>query len=304
MPSWNELLQELDRQPAEWLHRKQQAALDAISKARGGRNVIFYASAFLQKPQAPQSSLQITFEDLNGFMSVMYGMDWTKPLTLLLHTPGGLANATETIVAYLWQKFDYIEVIVPTFAMSSGTMISLAANKIIMGRQSQLGPIDPQIPVVGSFASAQSIVDQFEEAKAEILTDLRTAHVWAPVLQSMGPALLREALNAIGYSERMVAKWLEKRMLAREPDPAGTAKATAKFFRDASVHLSHGRRIDRDEARLHNVVVEDLEANQDFQDHVMTAYHLMTLAFEKGPATKVLVSDKDRRWLKNWTGAR
>lgn len=49
--------------------------------------------------------------------------------------------------------------------MSAGTMISLSANKIIMGRQSQLGPIDPQMPLSGRFVSAQSIIDQFEEAK-------------------------------------------------------------------------------------------------------------------------------------------
>lgn len=58
-------------------------------------------------------------------MSVMFGMDWNKGLTLVLHTPGGVTNAAETLVAYLRSKFNYIEVIVPTFAMSAGTMISL-----------------------------------------------------------------------------------------------------------------------------------------------------------------------------------
>lgn len=165
MPSWNELLTELEKQPGEFLRTNLQKYLNDISKLRENRNVIFYASAFLQKPEAPQTFIQVTHEDLNGFMGTMYGMDWNKGLTLLLHTPGGLTNAAETIVEYLYQKFQYIEVIIPTFAMSAGTMISLGANKIIMGRQSQLGPIDPQMPLSGRFVSAQSVVDQFDEAK-------------------------------------------------------------------------------------------------------------------------------------------
>jgi ClpP class serine protease len=153
--------------------------------------VIFYASAFLQKPQAPASIIQITAEDLNAFMSVMYGMKWERGLTLILHTPGGVTNATESIVSYLRSKFDDIEVIVPTFAMSAGTMISLGANRIVMGRQSQLGPIDPQFFLGQTALSARAIVDQFEQAKDDIRKDLTLAHVWAPILQSIGPALLQ-----------------------------------------------------------------------------------------------------------------
>jgi hypothetical protein len=104
-------------------------------------------------------------------MSVMFGMTWAKGLTLVLHTPGGVTNAAETLVAYLRSKFTDIEVIVPTYAVSAGTMISLAANRIVMGRQSQLGPIDPQFVVGHRAQSAQAVVDQFEEAKKEILAE-------------------------------------------------------------------------------------------------------------------------------------
>ena len=213
MPSWNDLLNELESQPSDeeksgWLNAKQNEALASIAMRRGDRNVLFYASAFLQKAQLPGQNLQITHEDINGFMSVIYGMDWTKGLTLVLHTPGGVTNAAETIVAYLWSKFSDIEVVVPTYAMSAGTMISLAANRLIMGRQSQLGPIDPQMPMGGRFVSARAIVDQFERAKSDVLANRDLAHVWAPVLQTLGPALLQEAQNALDYGERMVAGWL------------------------------------------------------------------------------------------------
>ena len=300
MPSWNELLTEFEKQPGEFLRSNLQKYLNDISSLREGKNVIFYASAFLQKPEAPQTFVQITHEDLNGFMATLYGMKWEKGLTLLLHTPGGLTNAAETIVEYLYQKFEYIEVIIPTFAMSAGTMISLAANKIIMGRQSQLGPIDPQMPLSGRFVSAQSVVDQFNEAKEEILNDSQVAPVWYPILQSIGPALLREAKNALGYSQRMVENWMKLRMFASDQKRDEKAKKIAKFFRDASVHLSHGRRISREEAKTEGVIIEDLENDQGLQEAVLLAYHLVTLAFEKSPATKLIESNHDRRWIKNW----
>jgi len=300
MPSWNELIEEFNRQPAEFLRYKVQESLNKISRLRNNRNVIFYASAFLQKPEVYPHYLQITHEDLNGFMSVMYGMEWEKGLTLILHTPGGFTNAVETIVEYLLQKFDYIETIIPTLAMSAGTMICLASNKIIMGRQSQLGPIDSQMFIKGYSVSAQSIVDQFNQAKEEILKNQDTATVWFPILQSIGPALLKEAQKALAYGETIVKRWLSSRMFSEFNNSKELAEKTAKFFKDASQHLNHGRRIDREEARKQNLIVEDLEENQELQEWVLTSYHLMTIAFEKSPATKFIESNHDRRWIKNW----
>jgi len=305
LPSWNEVLTQFaqvpdDQQRGLWLAGNLTHSLQRISTLRDNRNVVLYASAFLQKPQAPSQIIQITHEDLNGFMAVLHGMDATRNLTLVLHTPGGVTNAAESLVAYLRSKFMDIEVIVPALAMSAGTMISLAANRIVMGRQSQLGPIDPQLPTVAGFVSARAVVEQFERAKQEILDNLSTAHVWAPILPSLGPALLQEAQNALAYGETMVARWLASSMFKGQDDPNAAGAAVARHFNDATTHKSHGRRIDRDEARSHRVVIEDLERNQDLQDAVLTAYHLVTIAFEQSPATKMLSNSNGQSWMKNW----
>jgi ClpP class serine protease len=304
VPSWNELLDRFtalaDDAKGPFLLDQMNSALADVSRLRGDRNVILHGSAFLQKPQAPAQSLQITHEDLNGYMSVMYGMDWTKGVTLVLHTPGGVTNAAESLVAYIQSKFDYVEVIVPTLAMSAGTMMALSSKVVVMGRQSQLGPIDPQMPVAGRFVSARAVVEQFERALVDIKGDLTTAHAWAPILQSMGPALLQEAQNALDYGESMVARWLAASMFDGQPDAAKLGAAVARHFNDATTHKSHGRRIDRKEAHDKGVITEELEANQDLQEAVLTAYHVMTIMFEQGPAAKMLWSNHGRTWLKNW----
>ena len=312
MPSWNDLLAEANQHDeavrGQWLMQKLTTALQDVGRLRAAdgaepRNVLLYGSAFLQKGALPSETLLITHEDLNGFMSVIYGMDWDRGLTLILHTPGGVTNAAESVVAYLRSKFASVEVIVPTLAMSAGTMIALGSDRVIMGRQSQLGPIDPQLGIgPGRTISARAVVEQFERATKEVLEQVQAAHVWAPILATLGPSLLQEAQNSLEYSESMVARWVSKWMLADDADPETAGRAVAHHFNDASTHKSHGRRIDRDEARRQQVKVEDLEIDQDLQEAVLTAYHVMTIMFEQSKVTKMLASDMGRSWLKSWAG--
>jgi hypothetical protein len=304
MPTWNDLLNKVEgldpNKTAQWIHGNLQDRLSEISRIRGGTNVLLYASAFLQKPGAPAPLLQITRDEINGFMSMLHGMNWDDGLTLILHTPGGIPDATETVVDYLHSKFDYIEVIVPTYAMSAGTMISLSSHNIVMGRQSQLGPIDPQMPVGNGnrSVSARAITEQFERAEEEIKDDKSNAHVWAPILQSLGPALLQEAEDALDYGTDMVSEWLENGMFSNHENPTHKSEEVAEYFK-SSDHKSHGRRISKEEASNQGLNVESLEDDQNLQESVLTAYHIVTIAFEKGPATKWLMNDTGRSWVKN-----
>lgn len=311
MPAWNQLLEQFlglrtDDARNTWLNTQLTAALKRVSALRGDRHVILYGSAFLQKPQAAPQSLQISHEDLNGLMAVIYGMDWSRGLTLMLHTPGGVVNAAESWVDYLRAKFDSIESIVPVLSMSAGTMIALSSERIVMGRQSQLGPIDPQMPIGGRTVSARAVVDQFERAREEIIGsesgpgDLRSAHLWAPVLQSVGPSLLQEAQNALEYGESMVSRWLAAYMFKGTADAEEKGRSVAAHFNDATTHKSHGRRINAGEAAGLKVEIENLEDSPDLQEAVLTVYHLMTIVFEQSPASKILWSDEGRTWIKNW----
>jgi hypothetical protein len=270
MPSWPQLLTQFtglanDEQRNAWVSDTGTAALRRVAELQQA-NVIFYASAFLQKPQVPAPLLSLTHEDVNGLMSVVHGMDRTRPLALMLHTPGGSPEAAESIVDYIRSLFQGFQTIVPTFAFSAGTMVALGSDRIIMGRQSQLGPIDPQFVMGPLSVSAQAVVDQFEMAKAEIVANPMFAHAWAPILASIGPALLQQARNALTYGETTVASWLERYMFKDRAGKAVLSKAVAKHFNDANLHRSHGARIDRDDAEAAGVATTSLEANQELQE--------------------------------------
>lgn len=301
MPSWSDLQDELNRtdpdKRGDYIVSRSQESVAFIAE-RYDRNVLYYASSFLQKPHVPGLFTSINMEDINGFMAGVHGHDFSKGLLLVLHTPGGMAEAAQTIVSYLRSKFSAIDVLVPTYAMSAGTMIALGCDRIVMGRQSQLGPTDPQLIVGDGSFSAHSIVEQFEEAKTEISQNPVLAHAWAPVLRSFGPALLQEARKSISYGQSLVQDWLQKHMFSDRSDREDLAHEVAAHF-GGNQHGSHGRRIDRDEAREQQLAVIDLEDDQRLQEEVLTLYHLSTIAFEMGPAAKSVTSSNGRLWIKN-----
>lgn len=305
MASWSELQNDLAQIPAaqrgDWIKARIDSELSALA-AITNLNVIVYASSYLQKPQVPGIYLSITPEDINGFLSALYKMDSSKGLLLVLHTPGGSADAAETIVRYLWSKFKSITTLIPTYAMSAGTMIALASDRLVMGRQSQLGPTDPQFFIGGVPYSAHSIVKQFEEARSDIIATPNAARAWAPVLQPFGPALLQEARKALTHGQTLVAEWLRARMFKAETRRHARewAKKAAKDF-SGSHHGSHGHRIDRDEARSLRLMIDDLEPDPSLQTAALTLYHALTIAFENGPAVKMIVSTNGSWWMKNVT---
>ena len=303
MPGWNELVDEFGRQKdPDWLQRQLIKYMSAIAELRGNSTVILYASAFLQQ----RSDSSIASEDVNGLMNALYGAKIGDDgrLTLILHTPGGELYAVESIVDYLHAKFEYIEVIVPFLAMSAGAMIGLASDLVVLGKHSQLGPIDPQISSGQKWHSARAIQEGFHRAKEDILQNTKLAHLWAPILQYMGPSLMIEADKSLRYSKELVVKWLTQRMFAKESDAGEKIQKIASYFNaeqsdklPSNVHM-HGQRIGLQKMQELGVKTEILENKQKLQDAVLSAYHVMTMIFDSNPASKIIVSNSGGGWIK------
>ena len=302
MASWSDLLQLREPNDPNWLDTKLVEQLNNISKHRGGTTVIFYASAFLQKNI---DGVSISREDINGFMNALYQAPTDKGLTLVLHTPGGDPNAVESIVEYLHSKFGYMEVVVPYLAMSGGAMLSLASNLLILGRQSQLGPIDPQLNIGNKTHSARAIQEGFTKAKEDITDDIKLAHLWAPILQNMGPSLVLEADKALSYSKELVVNWLYNRMFSDMKNEDARKKMSddiAAYFNaentdHGQIHV-HGQRIGTAKLQELGIKLKLLETDQTLQNDVLTAYHLMTLIFETTASLKFIASNRGKIWAK------
>lgn len=313
MPTWGELLKELkglqeaqqqnplvygsDTSPHDILRRKY---LRQLAK-KTGRAAIVYATAWLESKDVDPSDLQIHLIDVQGFMETVSNVE-EKQLDLLLHSPGGSAEAAESIVEYLRTRFTHIRVFVPVAAMSAATMLALGADEIVMGSHSQLGPIDPQFTILTPegprSAPAQAIKDQFEMAKQETQASPAAVAAWLPILRSYGPGLLAQCDHQRRLAEQLVEKWLARDMLVGDPQGGAKAKAAANWFADFTYFRSHGRRVSRDDARALDLNVTDLEDDSDLQDLVLSVHHATMHTLVQTAASKIIENHHGRAFIR------
>lgn len=88
---------------------------------------------------------QIANDQVELFAQHLSIIGTVPKISLILNTLGGDISASWSLAHLLHMFCDELEVIVPYRAMSAGTLLSLAAKRIVMTKQAALGPIDPTI---------------------------------------------------------------------------------------------------------------------------------------------------------------
>jgi ClpP class serine protease len=143
--------------------REKIAAVEKVTQ----RPLIIYATACTTsgKP-VPSEMLMLDVSDKIGFKTVTDSIEGPN-LDILIHSPGGYPDATESIVQQLRGKYSNIRFIVPSYAKSAATMLAMSGNE--MDRDAELGPIDPQMRTQNGTSPAESILEQFKKAQAELL---------------------------------------------------------------------------------------------------------------------------------------
>lgn len=243
------------------------------------RDTIMISSGFsisFKSQNIPDYLFSITNEDIHGMMSAMHGLKGDE-LDLIIHSPGGIPEAAEQIVNYLRKKYDHIRAIIPQNAMSAATMIACACDEIIMGKHSAIGPIDPQIKIntlKGQYtAPAQSILDEFNLAKAEMLKDPKTAPLWVRKIDGYPIGFLKVCENVINLSKNIVSLWLENWMLKDEPKKKKLSTSISNWLGDTNLHKIHSRPIDINQAKSKGLKVKPLEEDNKLQDKILSVFH-------------------------------
>lgn len=100
----------------------------------------------------------LTRSAANSIYSALDGLDKSKPILLVLNTPGGDIGAAYFVAKLCREHTDAtFEVAVPRRAKSAGTLICCGADRIHMGNLSELGPIDPQFGAIPALALKHSV---------------------------------------------------------------------------------------------------------------------------------------------------
>ena len=291
MPTWGEILNELKdaakrskKVPFDNVRRKYLAELHKKTE----RDIILYASDWMDPPAPPGSSINIG--DIQGLMEVIHKLKG-KELDFILHSPGGSAEAAEAIISYLRKKFSDIRVIIPYAAMSAATMLACGSDRILMGKHSYIGPIDPQFVLQTSLGTqmvpAQAVLDQFKLAKEEC-EDPAKAISWIPILPQYGPALLTQCLNAQTLSKELVKDWLSTYMFKFYDDREERAQELAEYLANHQNFKSHSRFIDRNKAKEIGLLIDDLEEDEELQDLVLSVFHAAMHTLQGTPTTKII----------------
>jgi membrane-bound ClpP family serine protease len=276
MPNWNEILNEINGEIQKGINAAQNAQDNVRRRYLGQlfnyiqphRNIIAYYSGFLSKPAI--EGIEINDEDKNGFMTAVNKLDKSLGLDLILHTPGGSLAATESIVDYLRRIFGTnIRAIVPQIAMSAGTMIACSCRSIVMGKQSNLGPVDPQYGQI----SAAGVIEEFEKAFKEIKLDPDKAKVWQFIIGRYAPSFLGQCENAVERAKNFARTCLESNMLSALPNKGPLAESIVKELTDFTGNKGHDRHIHYDECARMGLQLEPLEGDQTLQDLVLSVHH-------------------------------
>jgi membrane-bound ClpP family serine protease len=285
MPNWSEVFSEIQSTQmqganAQTVVRKKYLTL---LHEHTGRNLVAYYSGWLSKGSVVGSD--INDEDKNGFMTTVHKLDRKLGLDLILHTPGGGIAATQSIVTYLQKLFGAnIRAFVPQIAMSAGTIIACCCKEIWMGKQSNLGPTDPQLAGV----PAHGVVQEFKRAIREIKKDPAKIVLWQQIIGQYRPTFLGQCDNAIRWSNTFVEQQLKDGMFAGRADRQAKAKKVTKALSNYAANKTHDRHLDADACKKMGLTIMDLESDPILQDLVLTVHHCYMNTFMNSLAYKII----------------
>lgn len=147
---------------------RREQAIRAIERKRRSRVITMIHRQEKRNLFGVNVSRMIDLEDAQSIISAIKATPDDTPIDLVIHTPGGLVIAAMQIARAVEAHPAKVTVFVPIYAMSGGTLIALAADEIVMGEFSMLGPIDPQIMGI----SAASIIAARDAKPVEHVSDL------------------------------------------------------------------------------------------------------------------------------------
>lgn len=289
MSGWSEIYSQI----AEFgLIQTRTKALNDLSVLTG-RCAISYYSGWLQRPRPERNAfhLGINDEDKNLFMNAVYGLDTSRGLDLILHSPGGEVDATESLIHYLRSKFGQnIRTIVPQIAMSGGTMLAFLGRTVMMARHSNLGPIDPQH---GDMAM-NDILSDFDRMAGQVLENPQAELIWRSRVSMYPMGYETYCRQALAQARHIGEKALETGMFAGKADGGEQARAVVNHFMATEVNLTHGRHIHRETCQESGLAVDEIEADQALQDAIMTVHHANMISFHVSNSVKTVENSEGR----------
>lgn len=282
-------------------------SIKEITNLRNRPAICYLSNIVNSNIKAP---ISINYDDDLPFCEMINSIDKNiNEIDIILATPGGSAQQVAKFVDKLRPRFEKISFILPNMAMSSGTIFAMSGDEIIMGPNSYIGPIDPQVPNKdGFYVPAQAILTLIEDIRerGEQLLQKGQNPPWTDlqILKQIDGKEIGNALNASKYSIELVEEFLYKYKfkswtnhstsgkIVTDQEKQDRAKQIASDLCDHSQWLSHSRGITREAAwNICKLKITHTESIKGLERAVRRFWALNYWVFENTPISKLFISD-------------
>ena len=271
--------------------RARGADSSSVGKSQEGRRAVVIVGLLQFAPGAGLRAREFTTIEQSLKAAALPGKTQAT-VDLWLDSPGGSARSAYKIALLLRSIACRVRVVIPDYAKSAATLLSLVADEIYMGPAAELGPLDVQLDYEKSPGMRVSALDrignlnQITEAAREIVLGLggevryktrlgraETVSVMAdlassllkPLVSQVDPTILQQAnrmlKEAAGYGKRL--------MLTREDCSRELAMSLPE--RLTKDYPTHGYAISLDEAMELGLPVKPI-AEYEFFEQVIACY--------------------------------
>lgn len=212
LPVSIELVQKRSQYRQDFENRLRKDRIELIKYIQGKRNsklFVFYSHDSLDAKHA-----DIFYELLQELGSV-------EKLDLFLLSPGGFAEQAFNMARWCRNYSEKFNVIIPYYAKSAATLLSLGADELLMGISSELGPIDPQIRIPDEYGrmiqvSAVSIKDALGVIEELTGGDQAKALKYMPLIERIDLKVLGQHERAIQSAKQYAAELLKMSSLLKD----------------------------------------------------------------------------------------
>jgi ATP-dependent protease ClpP protease subunit len=244
------------------LQKRQQLITDIetiLSNRYGAQNKLI---SYIVQFNSPKAGMSVG--DLPSWEAILASVSGAEQINVVLHSPGGDGSIVEKIVdmcrSHLSGTNRKLRMIVPNIAKSAASVMSLGADKILMGYSSELGPIDPQIVIVVSGVTQQISALSFVEARDVLMDQIAKAiKAKQPTvglltqLASLNIPFIQEMVHQLDFAKKTAARLLEKSMLQpvypKKPIRVKKANDIAEKLLSKELFPIHGQFIDANTAK-------------------------------------------------------
>lgn len=247
--------------------RAQKKIISQIEEKRGSRLLVYITGD--RQPfgsRIAEDAVRPMFDHLLLLEALEPSRD---QLDLYLYSRGGDVSIPWRLISMFRQVFKIFNVIIPYKAHSAATMVSLGADKIVMGRKAELGPIDPTLVRTGFGDTAIpppeiSVEDvlsyiSFVKERANINDQAALAQLVGMLSGNLTPLVLG-SVNRQHSHIRLVAR----KLLGSHNQKIDEQKMSSIIEALTEKMYSHGHAIGRKEAGEIGLPVE--EPSQEIED--------------------------------------